>query len=137
MYLLDTNVLSELRKRGRCNQAVARWFAGIRSQEIYISVLVLGELRRGIESIRRRDSAGAEALDKWVEQLQDTHAERMLPVDARVAGIWGRINVPDPMPAVDGLLAATALRHDLVLTTRNTSDVVRSGARLLNPWTEE
>lgn len=137
MYLLDTSVVSELRKRRRCDGAVAHWFAGVAEQDLYLSVLVLGELRRGVESIRRRDAAAATALDRWIGQLQHLHAARLLPVDAVVAEVWGRINVPDPMPAVDGLLAATAIVHDLVLVTGNTADVTRSGARLLNPWLGE
>jgi toxin FitB len=94
---------------------------------------VLGEIRRGIESIRRRDVPSALALEGWIERLGGDFADRVLPIDGRVADRWGALNVPDPVPTVDGLLAATALVHDLVLDTRNTRDVERTGARVFDP----
>lgn len=100
---------------------------------MFTSVLVLGEIRRGIELIRRRDGPSALALEQWLERLASDFAERVLPIDARVADLWGSLNVPDPIPTVDGLLAATALVHDLVLVTRNVRDVERTGVRLLDP----
>jgi len=132
--LLDTNVLSELRKGDRAHAEVRAWFDATDEADLFTSVLVLGELRRGVESIRRRDPISAEALDQWLHRLKETFADRLLPVDAVIADRWGPLNVPDPVPTVDGLLAATALVHDMTLVTRNTRDVHRSGVRLLNPF---
>lgn len=132
--LLDTNVLSELRKGDRTHAAVRAWFESTNEGDLFTSVLVLGELRRGVESIRRRDRISAEALDQWLHRLTETFADRVLAVDAAIADRWGPLNVPDPVPTVDGLLAATALIHDMTLVTRNTRDVQRTGVRLLNPF---
>jgi predicted nucleic acid-binding protein len=132
-WLVDTNVLSELRKGDRANAGIRAWFADAREDELFTSVLVLGEIRRGIESIRRRDLPSAIALEQWLTRLATDFADRVLAVDARVADRWGGLNVPDPIPTVDGLLAATALVHDLVLVTRNLRDVERTGARLCDP----
>lgn len=132
-WLVDTSVLSDLRKRDRAPVGVRRWFDSADDASLYTSVLVLGEVRRGIESIRRRDASGAMALEQWLARVTTSFSERILPVDARVADLWGTLNVPDPVPAIDGLLAATALVHDLVLVTRNPRDVARTGVRLLDP----
>jgi hypothetical protein len=132
-WLVDTNVLSELRKGVRAHVGIRAWFADAREGELFTSVLVLGEIRRGIESIRRRDAPSALALEQWLARLASDFAERVLPVDARVADRWGNLNVPDPIPTVDGLLAATALVHDLILVTRNVRDVERTGVRLWDP----
>ena len=112
-YLLDTNVISELRKGERCDANVARWYESLAEDEIFLSVLTIGELRRGVELIRRRDVASAERLDAWLAEVSSGHAARILPVDGIVAEMWGRLNVPDPLPVVDGLLAATSLRGSL------------------------
>jgi predicted nucleic acid-binding protein len=132
-WLVDTNVLSELRKGVRAHAGIQAWFTDAREAELFTSVLVLGEIRRGIESIRRRDAPSALALEQWLGRLASDFAERALPVDARVADRWGSLNVPDPIPTVDGLLAATALEHGLVLVTRNVRDVERTGVRVLDP----
>ena len=132
-WLVDTNVLSELRKGDRAHPGIRAWFADAQEGELFTSVLVLGEIRRGIESIRRRDAPSALALEQWLARLASDFADRVLPVDARVADRWGGLNVPDPIPTVDGLLAATALVHDLVLVTRNVRDVERTGVRLWDP----
>ncbi len=132
-WLVDTNVLSELRKGVRAHAGIQAWFADAQEGELFTSVLVLGEIRRGIESIRRRDAPSALALEQWLNRLASDFAERVLPVDARVADRWGSLNVRDPVPTVDGLLAATALVHDLVLATRNVRDVERTGVRILDP----
>lgn len=133
-WLVDTNVLSELRKGERAAAGIQSWFDAANEDELFTSVLVVGELRRGIESIRRRDEAAAAVLESWLNRLVESFAERVLAVDTAVADRWGRLNVPDPVPTVDGLLAATALVHDLTLVTRNTRDVGRTGVRLLDPW---
>lgn len=133
-YLLDTNVLSELRKRKRCNPGVAEWFAGVEDSEIFLSVLVVGEVRKGIEMIRRRDSDAAAALESWLGHLLGTFAERILAIDQEIAQAWGRLSVPDPLPVIDGLLAATAQVRGLTLVTHNLRDVERTGAAVLNPF---
>ena len=132
-WLVDTNILSELRKGQRANAGVREWFAGANDEELFTSVLVLGEVRRGIESIRRRDVTSAIALEQWLTRLATSFQDRVLPIDAAVADRWGGLNVPDPVPTVDGLLAATALVHDLVLVTHNVRDIARTGVRLLDP----
>jgi len=136
-FLLDTNVVSELRKSERCDPAVRRWFDGLTDEEVFLSVLTIGEIRRGIEAVRRRDATSARALDEWLDVLTTDHAERILGVDRRVAEEWGRLNVPDPLPAIDGLLAATARVHSLTLATRNVGDVKRTGVAVMNPFASE
>jgi predicted nucleic acid-binding protein len=134
-FLVDTNVIFELRKGSRCNSGVSTWFRQQSGDPVYLSVLVVGEIRRGIESLRRRDPIAAGALDGWLTKLSIEYAERILPVDATVAELWGRLNVPDTLPAVDSLLAATALVHGMTLVTRNLRDFERCGCALLNPFT--
>lgn len=136
-FLLDTNILSELRKRDRCHPGVSRWYGGLAEKDIFLSVLTVGEIRRGIESVRRRDPQAGRSLDDWLGLLASAHADRILPVSAEIAEEWGRLNVPDPLPVVDGLLAATARVHSLTLVTRNVADVSRTGASLLNPFEGE
>jgi predicted nucleic acid-binding protein len=133
-YLVDTNVLSELRKGERCDAGVAAWFARAGDHEIFLSVLVMGELQRGVDRIRRRDVRGGDALGRWLEHLMITYADRILPVTLPIARLWGSFGVPDPVPTVDGLLAATAQHHGLVFVTRNEKDVVATGVRVLNPF---
>lgn len=133
-YLVDTNVISELRKGRRCDPGVASWFAETASEDLYLSALTLGEVRKGIESLRRRDESAAEALEKWFHELEASHSGHILPVDQAIAEQWGRFNVPDPLPVLDSLLAATASVHGLTLVTRNLKDVERTGVNCLNPF---
>ena len=133
-FLVDTNVVSELRKGARANPRVAAWFAGLAEEEVYLSVLTVGEIRNGIERIRRRDRRAATALDRWLRTLVRDYEDRLLPVDRAVAEQWGRLNVPDPVPVVDGLLAATAAVHSLVLATRNVKDLERTQVALFDPF---
>jgi len=133
-YLLDTNVISELRKGERADRNVSSWFAGLAEEEIYLSVLTLGEIRRGVESVRRRDPDSAAALDSWLARLSEAHRDRVLLVDRAIAEEWGRMSAPDPLPVVDGLLAATAKVVGLTLATRNVADVERTGVELLDPF---
>jgi toxin FitB len=133
-FLLDTNVLSELRKGGRCDARVAAWFAAVRDEDLHTSVLVVGEVRQGIEGIRRRDPQAAGLLERWLGRIVAQYEERILPVDRRVAEAWGRLNAAARLPAIDGLLAATALVHGLTLVTRNLKHVTRSGVPCLNPF---
>lgn len=132
-FLLDTNVVSEARKPAG-DATVKAWLAVTPSSELYLSVLVLGEIRQGIERLRRRDRTQAQILDAWLAVLRERYGERLLPISDEIAVEWGRLNVPDPLPAVDGLLAATARVHDMILVTRNVAEVERTGVRLLNPF---
>ena len=134
-YLLDTNVISELRKGERADPNVTAWFADLADEEIFLSVLTIGEIRRGIESVRRRDSDSAAVLDRWLALLIEAHGDRILRVDRAIAEEWGRMNVPNPLPVVDGLLAATARALGLTLVTRNVADVEGTGVELLDPFT--
>lgn len=135
-FLLDTNVISEIRKRERAHANVARWVARTPVADIGTSVVVLAEIRRGIELKRRRDAEQASALDRWFAQMRARLGDRVLPVDEPVGEAWARLSVPDPLPFIDGLLAATAMVHDLTLVTRNTADVIRTGVSLLDPFTD-
>jgi hypothetical protein len=113
---------------------VDRWYGAARLQDLHFSVLVVAEVRRGIARLQRRDPAQAGRLETRLAALYEQMAERILPVTAAIAERWGMLNVPDPLPVIDGLFAATALEHDLVLVTRNVRDVERTGVRLLNPF---
>ena len=132
-WLLDTNVISEIRKGRRGDPGVVRWATG-RQDDAWLSVLTVGEIRRGIELKRRKDEVTARHLDVWLQGLLGSFESRILPVDARVAELWGRLNVPDPRPTVDTLLAATALVHGLTLVTRNVGDFAGTGVKVLNPF---
>ncbi|MBA3866172.1 MAG: type II toxin-antitoxin system VapC family toxin [Solirubrobacterales bacterium] len=136
-YLIDTNVISELRKGERADPGVASWFAEIDDEDVYLSVLTLGEIRRGIESIRRRDPEAGGVLESWLGRVSEAHRERVLPVDRAIAEEWGRMNVPDPLPVVDGLLAATAKVTGLTVASRNSEDFARSGVSFVNPFSRE
>ena len=133
-YLLDSNVVSELRKRARADSRVRAWFAGVDDAELFLSVLTLGEIRRGIDSIQRRDRPRALALNRWFHGLVTGYEARVLLVDHRVAEEWGRMNAVVTLPVIDSLLAATARVHGLTLVTRNTRDVARTGVAYLNPF---
>ncbi len=133
-YLLDTNVIFELRKGSRANPAVQAWQKKADLAAQYLSVLVLGELRQGIEKLRHRDFAATLNLERWLNELTRNRAEEILPVTLEIADLWGQLCPHQRLPISDGLLAATALVHDLTLVTRNTRDFERSGARLLNPF---
>jgi len=135
-FLIDTNVLSELQKRKRADAGVVAWYANTRSWDIYLSVLVLGEVRQGIERLRRRDPEQAQRLERRMALVQVSFEDRILPITRAVAERWGNNNVPDAFPVIDGLLAATALEYDLTLVTRNVRDVERCGVRVLNPFAD-
>ncbi|WP_432836754.1 type II toxin-antitoxin system VapC family toxin [Dactylosporangium sp. CA-092794] len=132
-YLLDTNVVSELRKQAP-DENVAAWHRRNAAADAYVSVLTLGEIRQGIERIRRRDAPHAGVLDRWLERLATVYRDRVLTVSADIADEWGRLQAFDPPPAIDGLIAATAKVHHLVLVTRNVRDVARTGVQLVNPF---
>jgi toxin FitB len=133
-YLLDTNVISEIRKEERCHPAVAAWWADVDDEEIFLSVLTTGEIRKGIESVRRKDARSAARLEEWLELLLASYGDRVLPIDVQIADEWARLNVPDAIPVIDGLIAATAKAHDLTLVTRDTRHVEKTTVRYLNPF---
>ena len=133
-YLLDTNVLSELRRK-RPDVGVVDWFSRRPASTLYLSVLTLGELRKGIKGVA--DIGRRTALTDWLEtDLPNFFAGRILPVDALVADRWGRLmaEAGRPLPAIDSLLSATAALHGLTMVTRNTRDFVGIGLELINPW---
>lgn len=133
-YLLDTNVISEVRKGARCNPGVRAWFDAATTEELWLSVLVIGEIRKGIERIRRRDRPSAARLERWLFGLTTVHERRILPVTLDIAQRWGLLNAEKPIPYVDGFLAATAFERRLTLVTRNISDVASTGIEVLNPF---
>jgi predicted nucleic acid-binding protein len=135
-FLLDTNVVSEIRKQTP-DAGVASWFASVPADRLFLSVLVVGEIRHGIERLAFRDPAQAEIFERWLSQLVGGYGDRLIPITERIAQTWGRLNAPDPVPVVDGLMAATALVNDWTLVTRNVSDVRSTGVRLLNPFSGE
>ena len=134
--LLDTNILSELRKGKRCDQGVRQWFEGTVAEELYVSVLVLGEIRQGIERIRPRDPVQAQALEKWLLWIATEFQDRLLPVDERVADQWGRLGLPQPVPVLDALLAATAQAHGLTMVSRDDSGFRNTGVPVINPFSK-
>ncbi len=132
--LLDTNVISELRKGPRADENVVEWFEGVDEGDIHLSVLVVGELRRGVERLRARDARQAGALEAWLRQVVHDHSERILPVDSRVAEQWGRLTAMRSGSVIDTLMAATAQVFDLVLVTRNVRGVAWTGVSCLDPF---
>ena len=132
-FLLDTNVIAEVRKPSG-DRNVRAWFASVSGDELYLSVLVLGEIRQGIERLRPRDPAQAGVFETWLSTISGDYSDRVIPVSADVAQQWGRLNVPDSLPVIDGLMAATAKVHGLTFVTRNTRHVERAGVSLLNPF---
>jgi len=133
-FLVDTNVISEIRKRERADPNVIRWVNQIPAEEIGTSVLVLAEIRRGIELKRRSDPLQAKSLDQWFSQMRTRLADRVLPIDESVAETWARLGIPNPLPLIDSLLAATAKVHSLILVTRNIADIESTGIALLDPF---
>lgn len=133
-FLIDTNIISEVRKGDRCDPAVAAWWSGLAEDDLWLSSLVLGEIRKGVELARRRDPQRAEALEAWLADVMSGFGNRVLPVDTAVAEQWGRMNAIRPVPVVDALLAATAKVNALTLVTRNVADVARLDVDVLNPF---
>lgn len=131
-YLIDTNIISEVRKGDRCDPHVAAWYASIDDADIHLSVLVLGEIRKGVERVRPKDPA--RALETWLSAVSKSFSDRVLPVDQAVADEWGRMGANRPVSTIDVLLAATAKVHRLTLVTRNTADVADLGAPVLDPF---
>ena len=133
-YLIDTNIISEVRKGRRCNPNVASWYEKVNDASLYLSVLIIGEIRQGIERVRPKDSAQANALESWLIAVDKAFGERILPIDRAVADEWGRLNASRPLPVIDGLLAATAKVHRMTLVTRNTAGIADLGVHILDPF---
>lgn len=133
-WLLDTNIISEIRKGPACHPAVAAWWQRVEEGELFLSSLTLGEIRKGIEQLRPRDPERAGRLDAWLAELAASFGDRLLPVDAAVAEAWGRLASGRSLPVIDALLAATAHVHGLVFVTRNGADVAGLGVPLLDPF---
>jgi predicted nucleic acid-binding protein len=134
-YLLDTNVVSEWRKRNP-DSGVVSWFASVNEADLHVSVLTLGEIMRGVDKLRRRqDERQAEQLAEWLVTVQRQFARRVVPIGAEAALQWGRFDPTRPVPTVDGLLAATAIVRGLTLVTRNVRDVEPTGVTVLDPFT--
>lgn len=137
MYLIDTNVISEARKKERTNPGVIAFFRKVIASDepLYLSAITVGELRRGIELIRRRgDAPQAALLEGWLGEILDEYRNNILDLDADAAQLWGRLRVPDPTHPLDKQIAAIALVHDLIVVTRNTADFAGTGAKLQNPF---
>jgi toxin FitB len=132
-YLLDTNVVSEVRRRSADGNVVA-WFESVAPEALYLSAIVVGEVRAGIDRLRRRDSAQADVFEGWLAELRTSFADRIVPIDAEVAEEWGRLTARRTLAVEDGLMAATANVHVMTFVTRNVADVAGTGTRVLNPW---
>ncbi len=139
MYLIDTNVISEIRKHARANEGVRTFFkqAAKANRPVFISVITVGELRRGIDLIQHRgDVHQARQLEKWLSVTLTEYRDNILDVNSDIAQLWGRLRVPHPENALDKLIAATALIYDLTVVTRNQMDFIATGVKILNPFTE-
>ena len=137
MYLIDTNAISEARKRDKANPGVIRFFdkAQVDGDALYVSVITVGEIRRGIELIRHRgDARQARQLEAWLELILQEFEDYILDFAHDEAQLWGRLRVPHPENAIDKQIAATALTHDLTLVTRNIEHFEGLGVRIFNPF---
>lgn len=135
MYLLDTNVISELRKGARANPGVSAFFAALKPEDIYLSVQTIGEIRRGLENIRGRgDGEQADRLEVWLDLVVSSYASRIVGFDLDCTQVWGKLMSPNPQHAIDKQIAAIALIHELTVVTRNTADFEATGVRLINPF---
>jgi len=138
MYLVDTNVISEIRKKMKANQGIRAFFKKAIEDDapLFISVVTVGELRRGVELVRYRgDVHQADQLDAWLDALLGEYQDNILDINQDIAQLWGKLRVPHPENAIDKQIAATALVYDLTVVTRNHKDFVKTGVRVLNPFT--
>ena len=139
MYLIDTDVISEVRKEEKANPGVRQFFdvADRDNAPIYLSAITVGELRRGVEIVRHRgDEPQARLLERWLERVIDRFEDAILSFDREAAEVWGRLRVPNRENPLDKQIAATALINDLIVVTRNTAHYAPTGVRVLNPFTE-
>lgn len=137
MYLIDTNVVSETRKKGRANPGVTGFFDHVvaAGEAVYLSAVSVGELRRGVDLIRHRgDTRHAALLETWLTSVLDQYRDNILAFETEAAQVWGRLRVPDPGHELDKQIAAIALVNDLILVTRNTGDFQGTGVKLVNPF---
>jgi predicted nucleic acid-binding protein len=137
VYIVDTDVISEIRKGEKANPGVRGFFATASREAIplYLSVVTIGELRTGVERLRQRgDTAQARRLERWLRQITTTYADAILPIDVEIAHVWGRLRVPNPENPLDKQIAATALIHDLAVATRNAAHFAPTGVRVHNPF---
>jgi predicted nucleic acid-binding protein len=137
MYLIDTDVISEIRKGEKANSGVRTFFEGASRDgvDLYLSVVTIGELRQGVERIRRRgDTEQANRVERWLKLVTRTYAVAVLPIDEETAHVWGRLRVPNPENPLDKQIAATALINDLTVVTRNTEHFSPTGVKLKNPF---
>jgi predicted nucleic acid-binding protein len=132
-FLIDTNIVSELRKK-KANSLVLEWFSNLVDDDVFLSVLTIGEIRRGIQRIHGRDPRQASALNSWLTTLTDSYSERILPIDRKVVEEWGKLPGHDTVPVIDALIGATARVHGLTVATRNVKDISRTGAICINPF---
>jgi predicted nucleic acid-binding protein len=132
-FLLDTNIVSELRRGARTQPDLLAWFDQQPARSLFLSIVSIGEIRQGIEKLRRTDSRQAGALDRWLHGLTQYYEDRLLYADGAVAEEWGRLRAGRNVPVIDALLAATARVHDLTLVTRNVRDFRALPVRVLNP----
>ena len=133
-YLLDTNILSELRRGQRCDPKVAEWAHSTSADRHCISALSLGEIRKGIEILRRKSPQQCPAFENWLLTLQTEYEADILPITDRISDQWGHMMAQQTLPVIDGLLAATALSHGLTVATRNVADFKNSGVNMVNPF---
>ncbi len=133
-YLIDTNIISEIRKGSRCDPRVSAWYASIADEDLFLSTLVVGEIRKGVELARARDAGKAALLERWLREVESAFDGRVLGIDNTVSDRWGRMSAIRPVPVIDGLLAATALTNGLTLVTRNDRDIDGLGVSVLNPF---
>ncbi len=139
MYLIDTNVISEARKKSKANKGVRAFFKQVIADDtqMFISVVTVGELRRGVELIRYRgDVRQVNQLENWLAALLTEHQDKILDINQDIAQLWGRLRVPHPENALDKQIAATALIYELTVVTRNHKDFAKTGVCVLNPFTE-
>ncbi len=137
MYLIDTNVLSEVRKKKNVNKGVLQFFelAVKEKNKVYLSVITIGELRRGVELIRHRgDAHQADQLEKWLGIILTEYSDCILELDEDTAQLWGKLRSPHHEHVIDKQIAATAMIHGLTVVTRNTKDFLKTGAKVLNPF---